>query len=166
MGPYILAIDAGGTAVKAAIYDLDGVECSAVGEALRPVSPAPGFIERDPDDLWRVVCHSVRTAVERAGIGPVDIAAIGLTGTGNGVFLLDREGVPVRNGILSSDQRAASVVDHWRNQGLEPGHIGLTGQYLWAGKPLPLLAWLDRHEPATWPVRRMSSCARTRSVSG
>ena len=149
MGPFILAIDAGGTAVKAAVYDLDGVECSAVGEALRPVSPAPGFIERDPDDLWRVVCHSVRTAVERAGIGPADIAAIGLTGTGNGVFLLDREGAPVRNGVLSSDQRAASVVEHWRNQGLEPGHIGLTGQHLWAGKPLPLLAWLDRHEPAT-----------------
>ncbi len=86
MGPHILAIDAGGTAVKAAVYNLDGVECSVVGEALRPVSPTPGFIERDPEDLWRVVCHSVRTAVERAGIAPVDIAAIGLTGTGNGVF--------------------------------------------------------------------------------
>ncbi len=32
---------------------------------------------------------------------------------------------------------------------MEPGHIALTGQHLWAGKPLPLLAWLDEHEPDT-----------------
>ena len=149
MPHYILAIDAGGTAVKAALYDLSGRECAVAGEALRPVSPAPRWIERDPDEMWKVVCRSVGKAIQRAGCKPADVAAIGLTGAGNGLFLLDRNGVPVRNGVLSSDQRATSVVDRWRARGLEPGHIALTGQHLWAGKPLPLLAWLEEHEPDT-----------------
>ena len=147
--PHILAIDAGGTAVKAGVYDLRGRERALVGEALRPLSSAPGWIERDPAELWRIICRCVRKSVAAAELQPEGIAAIGLTGTGNGLFLLDSSGRPVRNGILSSDQRAAGIVQRWLAEGRGPGHIALTGQQLWAGKPLPLLAWLAEHEPAT-----------------
>lgn len=148
MSATILAIDAGGTAVKAALYDMNGQECAAAGEALRPISPAPGCVERDQEEMWQVVCRLVRLVVERAGIDAANVAAIGLTGAGNGLFLLDENGHPVRNGILSSDQRAAGIVTRWQAEGREEGHIALTGQRLWAGKPLPLLAWLEQHEPS------------------
>ena len=148
MRGHIVAVDAGGTAVKVAIYDTHGRECAVAGTTLPALTPAPGHVERDPEALWTAVCGSVRRALDGAGIDPDAVAVVGLTGTGNGLFLADAAGRPVRNGVLSSDQRAAGIVARWRQEGLEPGHIGLANQYLWAGKPLPVLAWLAEHEPA------------------
>ena len=36
-----------------------------------------------------------------------------------------------------------------REEGLETGVVALTYHRLWAGKPLPLIAWLEKHEPET-----------------
>ncbi len=78
---------------------------------------------------------------------PDQIAAVGLTGYGNGLWLVDETGQPVGNGILSSDARAGDIVNRWKADGLEPGHWHLTHQGIWPGKPAPLLAWLQMHRP-------------------
>lgn len=146
MAEYILALDAGGTAVKAAIYDIAGRECAVAGETLSPIRPAPGHNERDPELMWTAVCRVTRKAIEVAGILSGEIAVVGLTGYGNGLYLVDGKGTPVRNGILSSDQRAASITERWCRQGLEPRHLEMTNQKIWAGKPLPLIQWLEENE--------------------
>ncbi|MGD1038383.1 MAG: FGGY family carbohydrate kinase [Roseiarcus sp.] len=74
---------------------------------------------------------------------PSSIMAVGLTGYGNGLYLLDRHGKPVRNGVLSPDLRAREIVARWRASGLEDAAIPLTYQRQWPGKPAPLLAWPD-----------------------
>jgi len=156
---YILALDAGGTAVKAAIYDRVGSECAVAGETLAPIRPAPGHNERDPELMWAAACRVTRKAIERAGINAGEIAVIGLTGYGNGLFLVDGEGNPVRNGILSSDQRAAAIGERWCRQGLQPRHLELTNQKIWAGKPLPLLQWLEENEaPVLDRARHLLMC--------
>ena len=43
--------------------------------------------------------------------------------------------------------RAQGEIVRWRAEGLEEGVIALTYHRLWAGKPLPLIAWLETHEP-------------------
>ena len=48
-GPHIIAFDAGGTAVKAALCDEGGRECAVAAVAMPPLHPAPGFLERDPE---------------------------------------------------------------------------------------------------------------------
>ncbi len=148
MSAAILAIDAGGTAIKAALYGLDGCEIASAGEPLPALMPCPGHVERDADESWTVVCRCVRKVLDAADAEPFDVAAVGLTGYGNGLLLLDAAGRPVRPAILAPDQRAAPIVEQWRAAGLEAGHLALANQRLWAGKPLPLLAWLARHEPA------------------
>ncbi len=144
---HIIAFDAGGTAVKAALYDEEGRECAVAAAAMAPLHPAPGLLERDPEAMWAAICATARKVLRTAAVAPSSIAAVGLTGYGNGLYLVDRNGEPVRNGILSPDQRAQQEVALWREQGLEAGVVALTWHRLWAGKPLPLIAWLDRHEP-------------------
>ena len=146
---HIIAFDAGGTAVKAALYDEGGRECAVAAAAMAPLHPAPGFLERDPEAMWAAICATARKVLRTAAVAPSSIAAVGLTGYGNGLYLVDRNGEPVRNGILSPDQRAQGEVALWREQGLEAGVVALTWHKLWAGKPLPLIAWLDKHEPET-----------------
>jgi sugar (pentulose or hexulose) kinase len=48
-GPHIIAFDAGGTEVKAALYDEGGRECAVAAVAMPPLHPAPGLLERDPE---------------------------------------------------------------------------------------------------------------------
>ena len=72
---------------------------------------------------------------------------VGLTGYGNGLFLVDRDGRPVRNAILSPDQRARAILARWRAEGAEARSVQLTYNSEFPGKPLPLIAWLDAHEP-------------------
>jgi len=58
--PLILAFDAGGAAVKAALYDGRGRELAVAGVTIKPLRPAPGFLERDPQALWASACAVAR----------------------------------------------------------------------------------------------------------
>ncbi|HEY5205773.1 MAG TPA: FGGY-family carbohydrate kinase [Roseiarcus sp.] len=140
----IIAFDAGGTAIKAALYDECGVERAVARVTMAPLHPAPGCLERDPEAMWRAVCEVSRKVL---AVEPSKIAAVGLTGYGNGLYLLNRKGAPVRNGILSPDLRAQAIVTRWRADGMEARTIPRTYQRQWAGKPAPLIAWLEAHEP-------------------
>jgi L-xylulokinase len=144
---HIIAFDAGGTAVKAALYDESGRECAVASVTMATLRPAPGFLERDPEAMWAAICVTTRKVLHAAAVAPSSIAVVGLTGYGNGLYLVDRNGEPARNGVLSTDQRAQGEVARWREAGLEAGVIALTWHKLWAGKPLPLIAWLEKHEP-------------------
>jgi L-xylulokinase len=144
---HIIAFDAGGTAVKAALYDECGVERAAAAVGMAPLHPAPGCLERDPDAMWAAVCDVARKVLSASSVAPASIAAVGLTGYGNGLFLVDRDGRPVRNAILSPDQRARAILARWRAEGAEARSVQLTYNSEFPGKPLPLIAWLDAHEP-------------------
>ena len=144
---HIIAFDAGGTAVKAALYDACGVERAVAAVGMAPLHPAPRFLERDPEAMWAAVCDVARKVLATSGVEPSSIAAVGLTGYGNGLFLIDRDGRPVRNAILSPDQRAQAIVARWRAEGAEACAARLTYNRQFAGKPLPLIAWLEAHEP-------------------
>lgn len=147
MADYLLGIDAGGTAVKVAVIAADGRECGVAGTTLRASHPAPGFSERDPEEMWRALCDNTRRALQMAGIGSDDIAAIGVTGYGNGLYLLDEQGRPTYPGILAPDIRAAGIITEWQRDGRNAAQLEMTWQQAWAGKPGPLLAWFQRHRP-------------------
>ena len=147
MTRFVLGIDAGGTAVKAGVYGLDGEELGLATRVLRPITPAPGHAERDPEALWHGVCEVIRAVFANSGLTPRDVEAVGITGYGNGIYLLDRGGRPVANGLLSSDVRAATLVADWRAIGLEPEAIELVGKPFWPGSSLCVLAWFRRYRP-------------------
>jgi L-xylulokinase len=144
---FILGIDAGGSAVKAAAYSLDSQELAVAIRNVRPLTPMPGHAERDPNALWQEVSTAIRAALAEGGLTGADIAAVGLTGYGNGIYLVDAAGKPVANGLLSTDTRAVSLVEAWRAADLEAEEQALTGKAFWPGASLSVLAWFDRHRP-------------------
>lgn len=147
MADFLLGIDAGGTAVKVAVVSAAGEERAVAGSTFRPLAPEPGHAERDPDEMWRAVAEATRRALAQAGIAGEDIAAVGVTGYGNGLYLLDEAGRPAAAGILAPDIRAADIVEAWRADGTEAAQLTRSYQPLWPGRPLPLLAWFRQRRP-------------------
>jgi L-xylulokinase len=133
---HIIAFDAGGTAVKAALYDERGVERAVAAVGIAPLHPAPGCLERDPEAMWASVCEVAHRVLSSSGVAPSSIVVVGLTGYGNGLFLVDRDGNPVRNAILSTDQRARAILARWRAEGAEARSIQLTYNAQFPGKHL------------------------------
>ena len=100
MGKYLLGIDNGSTVSKAAIFDLKGQEIAVASCAADTEYPHPGWTERDMEMLWQSTATAIREVLAKSGIKPEEIAGIGNTGHGNGIYLLDKEVHPLRNGIL------------------------------------------------------------------
>ena len=72
---------------------------------------------------------------------------IGITGQGDGLWLLDEEGRQVRPCITWLDARANPIVDEWMASGLFKVIFRKSGNTVFPGAPAPLLVALSRSEP-------------------
>jgi L-xylulokinase len=147
MGKYLLGLDNGNTVSKVAIFDLQGNEQVVTSCKVKTEYPHPGWIERSMEGLWQGVVGAIQQALAQSAIDPKDIVGIGCSGHGNGMYLLDKAGQPLRNGIQSLDTRASAVVDVWLEQGMAEKVFPYTLQAVWAAQPPSLLAWLKQHYP-------------------
>jgi L-xylulokinase len=150
MGHYLLGIDNGNTVSKAAVFDLHGKEIAVAGCKVETLFPHPGWTERDMEALWQSTASAIREVLVKSGIRSDEIAGIGNTGHGNGVYLLDKQGQPLRNGIQSMDTRAAEVISEWNRQSISSLVFPYTIQSLWPAQPNALLAWIKKHEPQAY----------------
>jgi L-xylulokinase len=148
MARYLMGIDNGLTFSKVAIFDLEGRTVGVAGRKIDVQYPKPGYTERDMDHVWQKTAEAAREVIAVSGISPSDILAIGNSGHGNGLYVLDRDGRVFRPSIASMDGRAPEIVDEWmRPGGVREQAFPYTLQSCWAGQPSVLLAWLKRHEP-------------------
>ncbi|MCD2180435.1 FGGY-family carbohydrate kinase [Rhizobium sp. GN54] len=146
MEKFLLGLDAGNTVIKAVIFDLKGREVAYAGEECRSRMPCPGHVERDLDELWSNAKRVIRSCLDKAGIAAGDIAAIGCAGHGNGLYALDRDGLPLL-GIQSLDTRATGLVEEWAAEGVGDRTAPIARQRPWPSQTPTLLAWLKRHRP-------------------
>lgn len=138
-----VGIDVGTSLVKAAAFDRGGRQLAV--EA-RPVhlDVRRGAVEQEMREVYAAVVGVLLTLTGRLA-EPVELA--GLTGQGDGVWLVDAAGRPVRPALSWMDGRAHELVDRWLADGTFEAVFRRTGSAMFPGCPGLLLAWLDRHEP-------------------
>jgi xylulokinase len=147
--PY-LGLDLGTTGVRALLIDRTGAVLGS-GSAEHPLhSPAPGWMEQDPEDWWQSSSAAVQAAVADAGIAPEAIEAVAVSGQMHGATLLDSTGAAVRPCILWNDQRSAPQCAAITNLLGTPRLLALTGNVPLAGFTAPKLLWVREHEPEQW----------------
>jgi L-xylulokinase len=149
MSPYLLGIDSGLTVTKAVVFDDKGRQRGAGAVNNVQSNPYPRWCEQDMERAWGNCRSAIRRAVEKSGICPEEILGIGITGHGDGIYLVDERGRPVRPGILSLDSRAHRVLERWQESGVTNQALKLSGQKPFAALPATLLAWFKEHEPKT-----------------
>jgi L-xylulokinase len=150
MGKYLLGIDNGSTVSKAALFDLHGKEIAIASCKADTEYPHPGWTERSMEMLWQSTACAIHDVIAKSGIKPDEICGIGNTGHGNGVYLLDKQGKPLRNGIQSMDSRSAGIVAHWNQSNLHSKVFPYTIQSFWPAQPNALLVWLKQNEPQNY----------------
>ena len=143
----LLGIDNGGTVTKAALYDTVGTELAVCAVKTEMTFPCPGHAEKDMEELWSSNVRVVREVMAKAGVRGEEVAAVAVTGHGNGMYLVDSAGAPVGAGINSADSRAAEYVARWQTDGTFERVLPRTCQSLWAAQPAALLAWFRDHRP-------------------
>lgn len=138
-----VGIDVGTSTVKAASFDPTGRQLAV---ASRPVelSMHGGHVEQDMDEVYAAVV-AVLDELTAATTGPVELA--GLTGQGDGVWLVDTTGRPVRPAVSWMDGRAHELLDRWLADGTFETVFRRTGSAMFPGCPGPVLAWFEAHEP-------------------
>jgi glycerol kinase len=106
--PFVLAIDQGTTSTRSIVFDGDLGIVAMAQETFPQHYPAPGWVEHDPEDLWRTTVSTMRAAIAKARLSAGDIAAIGIANQRETTLVWEREtGRPVYNAIVWQDRRTA-----------------------------------------------------------
>ncbi|MBQ6322276.1 MAG: carbohydrate kinase [Lachnospiraceae bacterium] len=156
---YFIGLDNGGTATKAAVFDRTGKQLGSCSMATAMLTPKPEFVERDMEEMWDANCAVVKGVLEKTGIDPADVAGIGVAGHGKGLYLWGKDDKPVRNGIISTDNRAYRYVEGWKADGTEEKVFELSCQHIMNCQPVALLAWIKEHEPENYQnIRYVFEC--------
>jgi glycerol kinase len=128
MASYVLAIDQGTTGSTVIILDVQGAVRAKVNQEYRQIFPQPGWVEHDPEDIWKSVVDVIGRALQSAGITGRDVAAIGITNQRETTLLWERSsGRAVHNAIVWQDRRTADTCEKLRKKGLTAKFRSKTG---------------------------------------
>jgi glycerol kinase len=105
---HVLAIDQGTTSSRAIVFDRAGAPVAISQRELEQHYPRAGWVEHDPETIWRDVLEVGRDSVAKAGLAGTQVAAIGITNQRESVVLWEREsGKPIHRAIVWQDRRTA-----------------------------------------------------------
>ena len=127
----ILAIDQGTTGTTGLVFDEEGRIAGRAYTEIEQHFPRPGWVEHEPDEIWRSVQETGHAALREAGIDGRDLDAIGITNQRETTVAWDREsGRPLGRAIVWQDRRAADRCQELRESGYEPLFRERTGLVL------------------------------------
>jgi len=142
-GKYLLAIDQGTSSSRTVIYDHSTRVVASAQQEFQQHYPQPGWVEHDPEDIWRSVQAVTRDAMRAAGAVAADITAIGITNQRETTVVWDRKtGQAVYNAIVWQDRRTAEYCDTLRARGVEEKVIAATGLRLDPYFSATKIAWI------------------------
>lgn len=141
---YILGIDVGTSNVKAVLFDECGTEVSVSSQESKTINETGNRVEQDMESVWEKVKHCIKAVINSKAAPKEDIIGIGVTGQGEGCWLIDKEGKPVQNAILWCDGRAVEEVREITKDKPEIGELyhTITGTPPLLGNQMMLLKWM------------------------
>ena len=145
---YILALDQGTTSSRSILFNRQGRLVATAQKEFPQHFPRPGWVEHEPDDIWRSQLATARAVLRKAGVRASDIAAIGITNQRETTLLWDRRtGRPIHRAIVWQDRRTAAACDELRKQRAEAMIRRRTGLLLDPYFSGTKLRWLLDHVP-------------------
>jgi xylulokinase len=146
--PRFLAIDAGTTSMKAAIFDPDGNLLAVDRQEYRLETPAPAVVELDAEIYWAACCRAMRAVVEASATSPAEIASLCISSQAETLIPLDAVGAPLRRAIVWLDNRAVEEARLIREEFGDEAMYRVSGQpEIVPTWPACKILWLRRNEP-------------------
>ncbi|WP_029003116.1 glycerol kinase GlpK [Azorhizobium doebereinerae] len=118
MTKYVGAIDQGTTSTRFIVFDRKGRIVSTAQREHEQIYPRPGWVEHNPLEIWLNTRTVIFDALERRGLSPSDLAAVGVTNQRETALLWDRKtGEPLYNAIVWQDTRTDQLVARYAAEG-------------------------------------------------
>jgi glycerol kinase len=140
---YVLALDQGTTSSRAIVFDERGQPRAVAQKEFRQFFPQPGWVEHDPEEIWRSQIACARAALKKARLKAGQVAGIGITNQRETVVAWDRgTGKPVHNAIVWQDRRTAARCEVLKKEGYAPTVAAKTGLVIDPYFSATKLSWL------------------------
>ncbi|WP_227984138.1 glycerol kinase GlpK [Nocardia spumae] len=150
MRRFVAAIDQGTTSSRCIVFDHSGRIAGLAQREHEQLFPQPGWVEHDPETIWRNTEFVIGAALENAGASPAEIAAVGVTNQRETTVVWDRAtGEPVADAIVWQDTRTAALCEQLGGEVGAGRYADRTGLPLSTYFSGPKLRWiLDNVEGA------------------
>jgi glycerol kinase len=117
---HIMAIDQGTTSTRTVIFGPDMAVVASAQQEFPQHFPRSGWVEHDPEDIWRTVLATARSALKKAKLKANAIAGIGITNQRETTLVWERAtGKTIHNAIVWQDRRTAEICQRLKTAGHE-----------------------------------------------
>ncbi|MFC1552853.1 FGGY family carbohydrate kinase [Candidatus Latescibacterota bacterium] len=126
----ILAVDQGTSGTKTVIFDDRGRIVAKATSELKSYYPAPGFVEQNPDEIYKSVLDSVKkclSELDKSGGSISDISACGISNQRETFVLWNDHGEPLCNAVVWQCKRSVDICSRLKSEGLEKEIVERTG---------------------------------------
>jgi len=108
---YVAAIDQGTASSRCMVFDHSARIVAVAQKEHEQLFPRPGWVEHDPEEIWRNVGEVVQGALDDASLQPSDLVALGIGNQRESTIVWEREsGAPVHNAINWQDTRTDHLI--------------------------------------------------------
>jgi D-ribulokinase len=149
---YVVGVDVGTGSARAGIFDTTGRMLVSAKTEITLHRAAGSIVEQSSTEIWRAVCRSVRTALERSGISPADVVGLGFDATCSLVVLGKDASLAVgpsedssRDIIVWMDHRAVEQAERINATGHDV--LRYVGGVISPEMETPKLLWLRENRP-------------------
>lgn len=152
----IIGIDAGTSVIKSVAFDLSGQQLDVASVPNSYTSGPSGAVTQSLSRTWTDCAETLRALGEKIPDLAARVAAISVTGQGDGTWLVGAHNTPVGDGWLWLDSRAGPLAETMRRDARDVGRFSTTGTGLNACQQGPQLVHMKSHTPE---VLEQAECA-------
>lgn len=143
MAGYVLALDQGTTSSRALLFGPNMTVVANAQQELTQHFPAEGWVEHDPEEIWRTTFETAGQTLARTGLSASDVAAIGIANQRETTVVWDRRtGRAIHRAIVWQDRRTTSECARLSSSGLDALVRERTGLLLDPYFSATKIAWL------------------------
>ena len=146
---YFVGVDVGTSIVKSVLFDETGSELRVFSESNTVHYPQPGWAECDMDEVWMAASTTLARIISFASDSGYAVDGIGITGQGDGTWLVTKAGEPAGPAIIWLDGRSGEDLAKLQEKRTDRAVFDITGTMLNTSHQGMQLRWLRAHAPET-----------------
>ncbi|MES1166081.1 MAG: FGGY family carbohydrate kinase, partial [Verrucomicrobiota bacterium] len=146
--------DIGTTGCRVLVYEASGALVASASADYGLMTPRPGWVEQDPEEIYAAFLRTVREAIARVPQSPQRIRSITLSSVLHGIFPVSADGRPLHPMLTWADSRAEPFLGQLRSRLDTDALYARTGCPLHPMYPLAKLLWFRHERPEVFSAAR------------
>ena len=143
----IITIEIGTGAIRVAAFDLKGVMLGSSKGAYPTFHARPDFSEQDPEQIFITMLYILKNFLnEKIHPKKHKVVCICFSAAMHSVLPIDKNGVPLGNAMVWSDNRAKKEANELKNSKLGKSLYKVTGTPIHAMSPLNKITWIKNND--------------------